>query len=106
VPNSSAQGNALGMRPPKNPRAPTVCDTVARRTTPPRIAALQAAYLLASPTQGVALGMRPTDPRAPTGRDTVARETTPPRIAALQAANLSAFPTQGVALRTQGVALG
>jgi len=41
---------------PTDPRAPTGRDTVARETTPPRIAALQAANLSAFPTQGVALG--------------------------------------------------
>ena len=53
----SAQGNALGFRRPRS-RAPTVRDTLARRTTPPQIAALQAAQSWAFPTQGAALGWR------------------------------------------------
>jgi len=53
--HSSAQGNALGFRPSQT-RAPTVRDTVVRRNTSPRIAALQAADLSTSPTQGAALG--------------------------------------------------
>ena len=53
--HSSAQGNALGSRPPES-GAPTVRDTVARRTTPPLIASLQAAESFAFRSQGDALG--------------------------------------------------